>query len=247
MEISGSHRIPASREAVWAALEDVEVLRACIPGCTRLEKRSNDVFDGAGTAKIGPITAEFTGGVTRETAAAPARITLAAHGAAGPAGSARGRAELDLAADDDGGTVVAWTAAAELEGKIAQLGSRLVTGFARHTADGFFLKLAELAAAGRLPTPLMSEAPPLVYEEPSDAPAAVVDAPPLAAGGPQPSEPHPIAPSGVPDVPDPLELVAAEEVEGSAGSNAVTRIMLIAAVVVIVGMAAYYLMLQTPT
>lgn len=245
MEISGSCRIPASREAVWAALEDPEILKACIPGCERLERTSADVFDGAATAKIGPVKAEFSGAVTRESAQPPARLALAGQGAGGAAGSARGRAELELS-DDDGGTLVAWKAAAEVDGKIAQLGGRLVAGFARQAADGFFLKLAELAAAGRLPAPLMPEAPPLVYEEPGDSQAAVVDAPPLAAGGPTPSEPHPIAPGGVPDVPDPLELAAAEEVAGSPGSNAVTRIMLIAAVVIAVGAIAYYLMLQTP-
>ncbi|MFJ5489152.1 CoxG family protein, partial [Hansschlegelia beijingensis] len=145
MDISGSHRIPAPRATVWAALNDPAILRDCLPGCERLERSSEDVFEGAASAKIGPIKGDFAGSVTRSDVTAPERFTLQGEGDGGAAGSAKGRAEVTLK-EEAGETVVSYTAQADLTGKISQLGARLVTGFARKTAETFFERLAERLA-----------------------------------------------------------------------------------------------------
>lgn len=256
MEFSGSHRISAPRAAVWAALDDPELMKACIPGCTGLERTGDESFDGSADAKIGPVRAAFTGSVTRTEAVAPERFTLLADGDAGPSGSGQGRADVTLAEDGDG-TVVSYDAQVEVAGKIGQLGSRLVTGFARKNAESFFEALATRLSAGYAaapvieapaaetpePAPLgqppLAEAPPLVHEEPADGQTATIDAPPLAFGS------APIAPTAVPAVPDPVAIAAEEMASpGSSSASAVTRIMLVAAIVVVVGCLVYYILWQ---
>lgn len=252
MEVSGSCRIPAPRDAVWAALNDPGVVKDCIPGCSRLETVGDDAFEGAVAAKIGPIRAEFAGTATRDASAAPDRLTLAGQGDAGPSGSLVGRAELRLT-DEGAETLIDYTAEADVGGKIGQLGSRLIGGFARKSADEFFASLSRrLSEGGFAPaTPPTAEAPPLVHEEPAEAPAATVVAepPPLAASPVPPTlaetAPNAIAPTATPVVPGPEEIVASEQAAAK-GASAVTRIMLVAAVVIVVGAAFYYVAFQAP-
>lgn len=256
MDISGSHRIPAPRATVWAALSDPAILKDCLPGCERLEKTPDDQFQGAVSAKIGPIKGDFAGAVTRRAASAPERFTLEGEGDGGPAGSAKGRAEVTLR-EEAGETVVSYAAKADLTGKISQLGARLVTGFARKTAETFFERLAErlASASAAAPTPSveapLADAPPLVHEEPAEAPA-VVDAPPLAYGSAAltgaglPADPT--AANVMPDAPSPETIGADEDVTppGATNSGAITRIMLVAAIVVIAACAIYYFVWQAP-
>lgn len=245
MDISGSRRILAPRDAVWAALNDPDVLAVCIPGCERVEKVGDGAYEGAVAAKIGPLRTVFEGRLTVTGAKAPERCALAATAADPAAGSGEGRGEITLAEDGDE-TVVSYRGTFEVDGKVGQLGSRLLSGFVRQAIEGFFVKVADLVAEGaefgrddedRAADAPLAEAPPLVHEEPGLGPAPVLDAPPLAGGARmRPQEPHPIAPTGVPDTPDPAAITAAGAAEGG---GSVIRIMLVAAIVIAVGIAAW--------
>jgi len=163
MELTGDYTIPAAREAVWAALNDPEVLRACIPGCESLEKTSDTEYTAKVRTKIGPMTAVFTGKVTLSELDPPNGYRIDGEGQGGVAGFAKGGARVDLTADD-GGTRLAYTADAQVGGKMAQLGSRLIDATARKMADAFFDAFSERlgGAAAEAPAaePEAPEAPP---------------------------------------------------------------------------------------
>jgi carbon monoxide dehydrogenase subunit G len=147
MEIKGEYRIPASRETVWQALNDPDVLRECIPGCQALEKVSDTQFTATVKAKVGPVSATFNGEVTLEDLDPPAGYRIAGEGKGGVAGFAKGGATVRL--DQDGGdTVLSYDAEAKVGGKLAQIGSRLIQGTARKLADQFFSNFAEKVAPG---------------------------------------------------------------------------------------------------
>ncbi|RXF68543.1 CoxG family protein [Hansschlegelia zhihuaiae] len=252
MDISGSHRIPAPRSAVWAGLKDPDVLRECVPGCERLERGSGEAFEGVVAAKIGPLKTVFSGRASVESASPPERFAISVTAADATAGSGEGRAEVTLT-EEDGATVIAYAGSAEVEGKIAQLGSRLVSGVARQTVETFFARFAALAEEGRLPAaeeassePPLADAPPLAPEQPAAGPAEIVDAPPLVtAGEVPPGAPTPIAPTATPDTPDPA-VVASAHAAAPAEGRSMSRIMLVAAIVVAAGVALYFLLLQPP-
>jgi carbon monoxide dehydrogenase subunit G len=143
MDMSGSHRIPAAREKVWAALNDPDILKACIPGCESLEKTSDTEMTAAVTTKIGPVKAKFKGAVTLENIKAPESYTIVGEGKGGVAGFAKGSADVSLAEDGDG-TVLTYEAKAQVGGKLAQLGSRLIDSTAKKMAEDFFSKFTEL-------------------------------------------------------------------------------------------------------
>jgi carbon monoxide dehydrogenase subunit G len=146
MEIDGEQRIAAAREKVWAALNDVQVLRHCIPGCDSLERASENVLDGTVTAKVGPVKARFGGRVTLSDIDPPNGYTLSGEGK-GPAGFAKGEATVRLR-EDGGETVLSYTAKAQVGGKLAQVGSRLIDGTVRKLTGQFFANLGEHLAAG---------------------------------------------------------------------------------------------------
>lgn len=146
MDMSGSHRIPAPREAVWAALNDPDVLKACIPGCESLEKTSDTEMTAAVTSKIGPVKAKFKGSVTLENIQAPESYTIVGEGKGGVAGFAKGSADVKLT-EDGGETILEYTAKAQVGGKLAQLGSRLIDSTAKKMAEDFFSKFSETVAA----------------------------------------------------------------------------------------------------
>lgn len=148
MDINGEFRIPASRERVWQALNDPEVLRKCIPGCESIEKRSETEFDAAMKAKIGPVKASFASAITLSNINPPEGYTISGEGKGGPAGFGKGSAEVRLTEDGDD-TVLNYTAALQVGGKLAQIGSRLIGGTARKIANDFFARFAEEVA----PTP----------------------------------------------------------------------------------------------
>lgn len=142
MDMSGSHRIPARRETVWEALNNPEILKACIPGCDSLEKTSETEMTAAVTSKIGPVKAKFKGAVTLENIKAPESYTITGEGKGGVAGFAKGQANVNLAEDGDE-TILTYEAKAQVGGKLAQLGSRLIDSTARKMADDFFTKFSE--------------------------------------------------------------------------------------------------------
>lgn len=144
MDISGQYRIAAPRDVVWAALNDPEVLKRCIPGCKELEQRSPTDLAAKVALKIGPISATFTGAVTLENLNPPAGYTIVGQGQGGAAGFAKGRAEVVLTEAGDE-TDLAYTAKAEVGGKMATLGGRLIQATSKKLADEFFGKfVAEL-------------------------------------------------------------------------------------------------------
>jgi uncharacterized protein len=143
MEFSGRYVIPATPETVWAALNDPEVLRACISGCERMEKTDPSHFEAAVTLKIGPVKATFNGKVALEEMDPPHRCILKGEGQGGVAGFAKGEAEIVLTPEGDG-TALAYTAKATVGGKLAQIGQRLIDGAARQIADDFFARFANL-------------------------------------------------------------------------------------------------------
>lgn len=147
MDMSGSYRIAASRDQVWNALNDPATLRECIPGCEQLEMVSPTEMTATVVSKIGPIKARFNGKVTLSEMRPPESYVISGEGSGGIAGFAKGGARVDLAEDGDF-TILNYEAKAQVGGKIAQLGARLVDGVAKKTADGFFAALvARLGAS----------------------------------------------------------------------------------------------------
>ena len=180
MDLTGEYRIPAQREVVWAALNNPEILKVCIPGCEELNKTSDTEFVARVVAKIGPVKAGFSGKVTLSDLDPPNGYTITGEGQGGAAGFAKGGAKVWLEAVDGGAaTVLHYSADAQIGGKLAQIGSRLVEGSARKLADEFFAAFAAQAAAAA----------------PAAAQAATT-APGSAEPAPQPvSQPAPVVPS----------------------------------------------------
>ena len=137
MEINGSRQIAAPRAVVWAALNDLEVLKASISGCQDLTGTAEDGFEATVKQKVGPVSATFAGRVTLSDVVPLTSYTITGEGKGGAAGFAKGSADVALA-DADGGTRLDYVVRANVGGKIAQLGSRLIDGFARKMADSFF-------------------------------------------------------------------------------------------------------------
>jgi carbon monoxide dehydrogenase subunit G len=159
MDLTGEYRIPAPRETVWAALNNPDILKACIPGCEELNKTSDTEFVARVVAKIGPVKAGFNGKVTLSDLDPPNGYTIAGEGQGGAAGFAKGGAKVRLEPVDGGSaTMLHYAADAQIGGKLAQIGSRLVEGSARKLADEFFAAFATQAAASA-PTPAAEAAP----------------------------------------------------------------------------------------
>jgi len=204
MEMKGEYRIPATKAQVWAALNDPEVLKACIPGCESLEKGADNRMTATVRAKVGPVSARFAGEVTLEDLDPPNSYTIRGEGKGGAAGFARGEARVSLA-EDGAETVLGYTVNANVGGKLAQIGSRLIDATAKKMADDFFGRFREAAvqaAPAALPaTPATAAGEDTVTEPPAAAapgapPAPGPAVPPPAAAAPPPSprpEPAPAA------------------------------------------------------
>jgi carbon monoxide dehydrogenase subunit G len=143
MEIKGEYRIAAPREKVFAALNDPAVLQACIPGCESLEKTSDTEMKAKVRLRIGPVSASFTGKVTLSDIDPPNGYKISGEGQGGAAGFAKGGAVVTLR-EDNGATVLTYNVDAEVGGKIAQVGARLIDGTAKKLADEFFGKFAAM-------------------------------------------------------------------------------------------------------
>jgi carbon monoxide dehydrogenase subunit G len=143
MDLVGEYRLLAGRGVVWSALNDADVLRRCIPGCQSLEKLSDREMSATVVAKIGPVKATFKGAVTLENMVPPESYTIVGEGKGGVAGFAKGSADVSLAEDGDA-TVLSYSVKAQVGGKLAQLGSRLIVSTSRKMADEFFGKFKEI-------------------------------------------------------------------------------------------------------
>lgn len=142
MEMTGSKVIAADRDTVWAALLDPDVLKSAVPGCQSLEGTADDGFTATVVQKVGPVKATFKGVVTLQDRLPPDSLTLNGEGKGGAAGFAKGSAKVTLS-DDEAGTLLEYEVDAKVGGKLAQLGSRIIDGFARKMADQFFEKFQE--------------------------------------------------------------------------------------------------------
>lgn len=137
MEISGEERIAAPRQVVWEALNDPDILRQCIPGCQELEQRSPTELAATVKLKIGPVSASFKGEVTLSDINAPESYRISGEGKGGIAGFAKGFADVVLT-EDGGETILKYQADAQVGGKLAQLGSRLIGSTSQKLAQQFF-------------------------------------------------------------------------------------------------------------
>lgn len=137
MEMSGEQRIPLSQQRVWEALNDPEILKACIPGCESIVRVAENEYKVAMTAAIGPVKAKFSGKLVLSDINPPDSYSLAFEGSGGAAGFGKGSARVRLAAES-GGTLLTYTANASVGGKLAQIGSRLIDGVAKKMSDDFF-------------------------------------------------------------------------------------------------------------
>lgn len=145
MELADEIRIAAPKDVVYAALNDPEILKQCIPGCEELIKHSDTDLEAKVVLKIGPVKAKFGGEVTLDTAGAPDAFSLSGQGNGGAAGHAKGGADVTLTADGDE-TILKYEAKADIGGKLAQLGSRLIQSTAKKLAAKFFKSFAEVVA-----------------------------------------------------------------------------------------------------
>lgn len=145
MDMSGQERIEAPVEAVWRALNDPEVLKRCIPGCERLEKQSDTEMTATVVLRVGPVKATFEGAVELGNLNPPHSYTISGEGKGGIAGFAKGGAVVRLEPTEAGGTSLHYEAEAQIGGKLAQIGQRLVAGTAKKLADEFFANFAKAA------------------------------------------------------------------------------------------------------
>lgn len=144
MDMTGERRIPAPRQVVWQKLNDPEVLKASIPGCDSLEKLSDTEMKATAAVKIGPMSARFSGTVHLADIDAPNGYTISGEGQGG-IGFAKGGAKVRLE-DADGGTTLRYEVNAQVGGKMAQLGARLIDASAKQMADAFFDQFSALVA-----------------------------------------------------------------------------------------------------
>jgi carbon monoxide dehydrogenase subunit G len=142
LEMTGEYELPQTREVVWKALNDPEILQKCIPGCETLEKLSETDFQATVKLTIGPVSARFKGKVKLEDLDPPNGYKIVGEGEGGVAGFAKGQAAVALT-EEGAGTKLAYNAEAATGGKIAQLGQRLIAGSAKKTADRFFENFVE--------------------------------------------------------------------------------------------------------
>lgn len=183
MDFSGEYRIPATTQQVWEALNDPAVLRVCIAGCKQLDKISDTEFSAVVVAKVGPVSATFRGNVVLSDLDPPNGYKLTGQGQGGAAGFASMGAQVSLAADG-GQTLLRYVAKAEIGGKLASVGSRLVQAVAKKNADDFFAAFArqlggtgvqeKIAAEAAAPAAGAPAAPGLLASFASPVPAWLV-------------------------------------------------------------------------
>jgi len=180
MDMTGEQLIPAPRAKVWAALNDPEILRQCITGCDVLEKTSDTTFEAAVVVKLGPVKAKFKGKVALSDIDPPNGYTISGEAQGGvAAGFGKGGAEVKLA-DAEGGTRLSYSVSAQVGGKLAQIGARLIDATANKMAEEFFSKFNELVSQAEIAATAPSDTqPPPAAAGATAAPAAPQIADPL--------------------------------------------------------------------
>jgi uncharacterized protein len=147
MTMNGEVQLAANRETVWAKLNDPVVLKSCVPGCEQLDKVSETEFQAVASIKVGPVKARWKGKVRLSDLDPPNGYKISGEGEGGVAGFAKGGATVALA-DKDGGTLLSYNVEAQIGGKLAQLGQRLINSAAKKTADDFFANFAKAVQQG---------------------------------------------------------------------------------------------------
>ena len=147
MTMTGEVQLPATREAVWTKLNDPVVLKSCVPGCEQLDKVSDTEFQAIASIKVGPVKARWKGKVRLSDLDPPNGYKISGEGEGGVAGFAKGGATVALA-EKDGGTLLSYNVEAQIGGKLAQLGQRLINSAAKKTADDFFANFAKAVKEG---------------------------------------------------------------------------------------------------
>jgi carbon monoxide dehydrogenase subunit G len=141
MTMNGEHELAVPPQTVWEKLNDAAILKTCIPGCEQLDKTSDTEFQAVATVKIGPVKAKFKGRVTLSDLDPPNGYKISGQGDGGVAGFAKGGATVKLT-PKNGGTLLSYNVDAQIGGKLAQLGQRLINGAAKKIADDFFANFA---------------------------------------------------------------------------------------------------------
>ena len=172
MEMTGEFRIPASRQRVWEALNDPEILKECIPGCETIEKVSDTEFTAKVVAKVGPVRATFGGKVNLSDLEPPKGYTISGEGSGGVAGFAKGSAKVDLDEEGADATLLKYAVQAHVGGKLAQIGSRLIDGTSRKMASDFFERFAATVAPAGAPEAAPEATAEPAPGEPASEPAA---------------------------------------------------------------------------
>ena len=147
MKMQGERLIRATRQDVWNALNDPDVLKQCIPGCEEMQKLSDTAFAAKVRAKVGPVSLSMTGDVQLSDLNPPVSYRIAGQGKGGAAGFARGGADIRLE-DQAGSTLIAYDVDAQVGGKLAQIGNRLINSTARKMADDFFSRFVAIVEGG---------------------------------------------------------------------------------------------------
>ena len=162
MEMTNTRMVPAPVETVWAALNDPPTLKECIPGCDAIDPDGENAYRIALAARVGPVAAKFSGRMQLADIDPPHGYTLSFDGQGGAAGFAKGEAKVSLVPAENGAaTALSYTVKAQVGGKIAQIGSRLVDGAAQKLADDFFARFCDAVAAksGLAPAVMPASAP----------------------------------------------------------------------------------------
>lgn len=175
MEMTGERRIPASRQQVWEALNDPEALQASIPGCESVERVGEDQFQAKVAMKLGPMSAKFGGKVKLENLNPPASYTITGEGNGGAMGFAKGGADVALEELGPVETLLKYNVKAQVGGKMAQLGGRLIDSTAKQMADQFFDRFT-----ARLTPPAADETAPAVDGAAADAAQPIAGVTPVA-------------------------------------------------------------------
>lgn len=158
MELTESHTLPVPQQRAWEALNDTAILKACIPGCESIEADGENAYAVALTASVGPVKARFKGRMQLADIDAPTSYTIVFEGQGGAAGFGKGDAHVKLEPAGDESTTLTYTANAQVGGKLAQIGSRLVDGAARKIAAEFFKRFGEQLGGGAAQEPAQEDA-----------------------------------------------------------------------------------------
>jgi len=154
MQLSSTQTVPASVEATWSALNDPDFLKDCVPGCDAIELSGDNEYKVRMSAKIGPVSAKFAGRMTLSDLQPPHSYSISFEGQGGVAGFAKGRAQVSLVAAGPATTAMSYVVDAQVGGKLAQIGARLIDSAARKLADEFFTKFVAKMQQGQAPLPV---------------------------------------------------------------------------------------------